>query len=115
MSKCIVCGLEKEDAKRDCGRHTYQEYKKVKSLVWNDPWPYFPISFIGFWVVLYPLSFLVSPIPSTDGILIIIISAMIPSLASCYLHYIRQKRKDLPFWGLTDDQEVARVNNGVEG
>lgn len=82
--------------------------------MWVNPWPYFPLSFIGFFVVLYPLSFTVSNnVSSIEGILIIVVSAIIPSVFSCYLHYVRQKRKGLKFpWDDKDEKFFGQPNWG---
>lgn len=116
MPKCIICGSEKENGKRDCGKHTYEEYKKTKSLVWNDPWPYFGIYFGGFVATLLGIASLVPVDWNEDQVMVFLpiligISLCLPTTIGITLHYFRQKRKELPFWGLTDDQEYYFVND----
>lgn len=102
--RCIVCGAIREDAKRDCGKHTYEEYKKVKSKIWNDPCLYNPL------IILCPILLLIGfSLILSEAIMVVTLSISIPLLTTILLHNYRQKRKDLPFWGLTDEEEVDRA------
>lgn len=116
------CGKQLEEFKISCSNPICnKQYYKTKKTMWVDPWPYFPIGFIGFWVVLYPLSFITVEPYSISGIMIIMISAIIPIMIVFYLHYIRQKRKGLKFpWDDKDEKFFAQPNwgkliDGVEG
>jgi hypothetical protein len=112
--RCLVCGRMREEGKFTCDRnHTYAEYKTIKSKVWNDPWPYFPIGFGGFWIMTYVISaFLQSW--SLDKVgqnlyWLLTICLGVPIIFCFILHDYRQKKKGLPFWGLNELQEEERI------
>lgn len=113
LERCILCGAEKDEGMRDCGKHTYEEYQKAKNKMWNDPWPYFPIGFGGFWIMTYVVSILFLQDWSLEKVgqnisWLLVICFGVPVICCFILHNYRQKKKGLPFWGLTNEQEVER-------
>lgn len=108
MKNCIGCSKEIEEYKTHCGNtECYKKYMDDKKKTWNDPWINFPIGMGGFfgmmflWVVLTPQN-----LPD-DIIPILAVIMMIMSFGSAFgsivlVHNHRQKKKNLPFWGLNE-------------
>lgn len=114
--RCLVCGRPRDEVKFTCDKnHKYEEYKKIKSKVWNDPWPYFPISFGG-WAFMSSLLLVLIGANNLSTIqlqsvmpYVMIPSLIVPITIAILFHKYRQDKKNLPFWGLTEIQEEERI------